>query len=476
MNLAYRFPLIFWNCACLISDSGGAEIEEEEEDIFVENIEYTDCIEEFTEESEDEEEENEEVKTASKKKKARTANFGKIATAIGKMKAVGVEVAPPDINKSTFTFSPDPKTNTIRYGLSGITRVGEDLINSIIENRPYSSIEDFLKKNKVNKNQMVNLIKSGAFDNFKESRELVMKEYITLESSPKKRITLQNMRVLIEGNYLPEELNFNIKVYNFNKYLKKFKSGDYYLLDEIAMRFFDKNFEIDNLGSCEEEGFEFKIKQATWDKIYKKYMAPVRTYVQENQVELLNKINQSQIDGLWNKYCSGSLSKWEMDSVSYYSHPHELSKVNIFKYHFSDYFDMPENPEIDKIIEIKGKQIPLFKIKRIIGTVLDKDKNKKTVTLLTTSGVITVKIYGDVYSHYDRQISQKDLNTGKKKVLEKSWFSRGNKIIVTGIRRGDEFLGKKYASTPYHLVELITNVLDNGDIIIQHERYGELDN
>ena len=49
MNLAYRFPLIFWNCACLISDSGGAEIEEEEEDIFVENIEYTDCIEEFIE-------------------------------------------------------------------------------------------------------------------------------------------------------------------------------------------------------------------------------------------------------------------------------------------------------------------------------------------------------------------------------------------------------------------------------------------
>lgn len=283
MNLAYRFPLIFWNCACLISDSGGVEIEEEEEDIYTEDIEYTDCIEEFIEESEDEDEEVEEVKTTSKKKKARTANFGKIATAIGKMKAVGVEVAPPDINKSIFTFSPDPKTNTIRYGLSGITRVGEDLINSIIENRPYSSIEEFLKKNKVNKNQMVNLIKSGAFDSFKESRESVMKDYITLESSPKKRITLQNMRVLIEGNYLPEELNFNIKVYNFNKYLKKFKDGSYYLLDEIAMRFFDKNFDIDNLTSCDEDGFSFKVKQTTWDKIYKKYMAPVRTYVQENQ-------------------------------------------------------------------------------------------------------------------------------------------------------------------------------------------------
>ena len=31
MNLAYRFPIIFWNCACLITDSGGAEQEEDED-------------------------------------------------------------------------------------------------------------------------------------------------------------------------------------------------------------------------------------------------------------------------------------------------------------------------------------------------------------------------------------------------------------------------------------------------------------
>ena len=29
MNLAYKFPVIYWNCACLISDSGGLEEEEE---------------------------------------------------------------------------------------------------------------------------------------------------------------------------------------------------------------------------------------------------------------------------------------------------------------------------------------------------------------------------------------------------------------------------------------------------------------
>ena len=28
MNLAFKYPIIFWNCACLISDSGGAQMEE----------------------------------------------------------------------------------------------------------------------------------------------------------------------------------------------------------------------------------------------------------------------------------------------------------------------------------------------------------------------------------------------------------------------------------------------------------------
>ena len=45
MNLAFRFPIIFWNCACLISDSGGAEMEKIEED-------FT-CEEEFFKKAEE---------------------------------------------------------------------------------------------------------------------------------------------------------------------------------------------------------------------------------------------------------------------------------------------------------------------------------------------------------------------------------------------------------------------------------------
>ena len=205
------------------------------------------------------------------------------------------------------------------------------------------------------------------------------------------------------------------------------------------------------------------IKQTDWKKLYDKQMNHIRDYIKTNQKELLEKVNSKLFNDIWDKYCLGSLSKWEMDSVSYYSHEHELAGVDTKYYGFSDFKELDETPDVERVIMIKGKEVPIFKIRRIIGTVLDRDKLKKTVTLLTTSGVVMVKIYGDVFTHYDKQISEKGAD-GKKHVIEKSWLSRGNKIIVTGIRRDSDFLAKKYSRTPWHLVELITQINENGTI------------
>ena len=195
----------------------------------------------------------------------------------------------------------------------------------------------------------------------------------------------------------------------------------------------------------------------------------VRPYVQKNNKELLEAVNNRLMSDTWNKYCLGSMSKWEMDAVSFYSHEHELAKVRKDLYGIADFSRIPENPIVERILPIKGKQIPIFKLYRIAGTVLDRDKTKKTVTLLTTDGVVTVKIFGAVFSHYDKQISEKGAD-GKKHVVEKSWLSRGNKIIVTGIKQSDGFLAKKYNRTPYHLVELITEVKEDGTLMTRGER------
>ena len=471
MNLAYRYPIMFWNCACLISDAGGAESSEEgeEEEAVVEEINYEDYegIENFVDEDDEDEDDDEEEETSKankKKKKTKSTNYGKIASAIGKIKSGGVNVAPPDINKSTYTFSPDIENNTIRYGLSGITKVGEELVKTIMDGRPYTSVDNFLGRIKINKPQMVNLIKSGAFDCFGD-RNKIMYDYIASVSDTKKRITLQNMKMLIDFGLIPDKYDMERRVYNFNKYIKKFKlDGTYFGLDEVAFAFYSQHFDMDKVEPCEDTESGFKIKQTTWDNYYQKHMSIVRPYVQKHAAELLVSVNDRLMSETWNKYCTGSLSKWEMDSVSFYSHEHELCGLDMDRYELTDFFDLPEDPIVDRVIPIKGKQVPILKLFRICGTVLDRDKAKKTVTLLTTSGVVTVKIFGGVFAQYDKQISERGAD-GKKHVIEKSMFSRGNKIIVIGVRDGDAFRAKKYSKTPFHLVEQIVEVNADGTML-----------
>ena len=59
-------------------------------------------------------------------------------------------------------------------------------------------INNHVKREKVNKVSMVNLIKAGCFDKLeKKSRIEIMKEYIDMISDKKQRLTLQNMQMLI---------------------------------------------------------------------------------------------------------------------------------------------------------------------------------------------------------------------------------------------------------------------------------------
>lgn len=485
MNLAFRYPLILWDCACLINDAGGGSDSEEEsedsdscencyEEVAVSSIDsFVDEPDDDEDDEDDEDEEEAPKKVEKKKKKAKSSNYGKVATAIGKMREEGVSIAPPDINESKLTFSPDVENSEIRYGLTGITRVGADVVNEIIKNRPYQNLEDLLNRVKMKKPQVINLIKAGALDCFGDRTE-IMHEYIDLISGKKKRITLQNMRMLIDFGLIPDEYDMSRRVFNYNAYLRKLLDDDKktYLLNDVAFGFYEKNFDMDKLKEDSRAESGFSILKTSWKPIYDSYMAKVRPYVQSHNQELLKAVNDRLESDMWNKYCKGSLSKWEMDSVSFYSHPHELAGADLSAYNCVDYFSLPEEPPIETEIMIKGKKVPLYKIVRIAGTVLDRDKNKHSVTLLTTSGVVTVKIFGPVFAHYDKQISERG-DDGKKHVIEKSWFARGSKIIISGIRRGEVFLGKKYARTPWHLVEKIESVDEDGHVVVRHERAGD---
>ena len=97
----------------------------------------------------------------------------------------GIQVLPPDINKSYAEFAPDG--DDIRFGLASVKQVGEVVVEMIIkereENGEFSSIYDFCKRidpKATNKRVLEGLIKSGAFSNIEKSRKQLMEnlEYI----------------------------------------------------------------------------------------------------------------------------------------------------------------------------------------------------------------------------------------------------------------------------------------------------------
>ena len=201
-------------------------------------------------------------------------------------------------------------------------------------------------------------------------------------------------------------------------------------------------------------------------------MDAARDWLKENQQQLLKEYNQLLFLDAWNQYAQGNVSAWEMESLCFYYHDHELTNVDVWKYGISDFFNLPESPEVDYFFKRNGKEIPIYKTAKIIGTVIAKNDARSSIDLLTTTGVVTVKFTKDYFAMFGRQISEKQ-EDGTKKVMEKGWFQRGTKLMCTGIRRGDTFVTKTYSHTPTHQLYKILEVTENGDMILEHNRYGQ---
>jgi len=347
------------------------------------------------------------------------------------------------------------------------------VIKATLENRPYASPKDYINKVKPKKSAMISLIKGGAFDSM-EDRKFLMAWYIWETCDKKQRITLQNMGGLIKYDLLPETEDDYItarRVYEFNRYLKsvcKFNSSHYHL-DERAINFIiELGYEdlvVDN------EYIDIKL----WDKKYQMWMDLFRHWISENKEEILYDLNSKIFLEDWNKYASGTISAWEMEALCFYYHQHELAHLNNEKYGFVNYFSLPEVPIIERSFQKGGKTINMFKLSKICGTCIAKNKDKGTVTLLTPNGVVDVKFTKSYFSMFDKQISERQ-DDGTKKIKEKSWYNRGNMIVVQGIRSGDQFFAKNYKSTAGHTLYKILSIDDDGNIELTSDRYqGEIE-
>lgn len=436
-NLNINYDPIYWRTACLTVNS--ASIDDEDED-----------------------------------SKSQSTNYGKIASAIGSMQSRGVKIGLPNINKAHFGFKPDLVENQIIFGLKGINGIGDDVVQHIIQNRPYSSFDDFLTRmfdtSIIKKTQLIQLIKAGCFETF-EDRIEIMKKFVGKLYTPKQKLNLQNLNSVIENNLIPQEMSHYSKLFNFRKYVmkkihKKVDKDKYYALDKVSTPFYYEHFSDQGIKDYH-NNFPV-ISEVLFKKEYDKKMEGIKEWLL--LPETLELFNDKQYQKDWDSVAEGTISKWEMDSLSFYYTEHELVGVNNSKYGIMNFSELPEEPTIVSMMKFRNGSRPKYKLDYIAGTILDKDKNKSTVTLLTTDGVITLKYYDSAFAHYNKQLS-KPRADGTKEVIEKTWFSRGNKLVLYGYRRGSQFRPYRYKdSSVAHITMLITKINEDGTVEVSTER------
>lgn len=458
MNLAYHYPIIYWNTACLIVNAG----------------------------ADDDSEEN------------KSTQYGKIAAAIANMQKRGINISLPLINSAKFGFVPDEANNRIIYALKAMNNIGDDLAHAIVENQPYASFEDFCERmvdtKIVQKSKMVTLIKAGCFTELDNpDRTVTMRKFIQRIVKPLEKLTMVQLPMLVEHGIVPEDLRILVRVKNFKDYVthesffvrnvidkdkKKIPKKGYhdriFVLDEVSMEFFNEHFSQNSVVGIQDEFY--LISEKKFLKEWEEKIQPLKEWFPTALEEYNNKLVEKEYENL----ASGSIPKWEMDALNYYYTEHELAHLDNEKYGVVDFFQLPEEPEpyeyYVRYIQGEKKYIPKNKIVRLAGTVLDNDNNRHMITLLTTTGVVGVKFSKGQYVYYNRQIKVPIEGSDKSKIAEYSWFKRGNKLIVCGYRSGDTFRAYRYKDTIYqHCAMKIEEVRDDGSVYLISGR-GEEDN
>ena len=144
-------------------------------------------------------------------------NPGKVADYILTCKHMGIEILPPDINKSEGKFSVED--GKIRYGLTAIKSIGKPVMAAVEAERtsggPYKSLRDFcerLSNKEVNKRTLESFIKSGAFDGMGANRHqmLIVYSQIIDQVQQQKKNSMSGQMSLFDLMSDEERLSFEI--------------------------------------------------------------------------------------------------------------------------------------------------------------------------------------------------------------------------------------------------------------------------
>ena len=148
------------------------------------------------------------------------------------VKKQGFEILPPDINKSQEHFSPEGE-NKIRFGLVDIKYVGEAPTKIIMDNRPYSSVIDFVVKTRnriVTSRAISSLISIGCFDEMETNRKKILQTFETFWKEKKSIKVEEKLKYIWQNIYkkLDQIPGLNTTKTDLRKYEKDFLGFNFF--------------------------------------------------------------------------------------------------------------------------------------------------------------------------------------------------------------------------------------------------------
>ncbi len=148
----------------------------------------------------------------------KTTTSSKIIQYISESKKMGIDILPPDINKSREAFRVETD-NAVRFGLIGLKNVGSAALDIILKARAeggeFKNFNDFVERvdlGKVNKSVLESLIKAGACDCFGLKRRVLYESIgeVLRRAAAIVRNRSRNQRALfaetIADEYIPREM------------------------------------------------------------------------------------------------------------------------------------------------------------------------------------------------------------------------------------------------------------------------------
>lgn len=177
----------------------------------------------------------------------------KVYLYISEAKRLGIEIVPPDINKSERRFIAEK--NKIIFGMSAIKNVGDNLIDLIVKIRDekiYKTFKDFLERiesndpTALNKKALESLIKSGAFDSlgYKRSELIAVHETALQSIHDNEKVNLKGQMNLLDFDQKDQNEEDDIKFPPVNEYKNKQKLS----LEKEVLGFYISDHPLNSLG------------------------------------------------------------------------------------------------------------------------------------------------------------------------------------------------------------------------------------